>query len=100
MALARCLIARPSLLIMDNALTAFGPVEARQVLANVREAMSGKTLLVTRDDTSDARDFDRVLEFEGPRYIVSRDAGHEPDPPAVRAPDQLGANRQAHAGTG
>jgi putative ABC transport system ATP-binding protein len=68
-ALARCLIARSDILVMDSAMAAFGTAEARQILERIRARMRGKTLIVTLGDASEATDFDTILNFEGARYV-------------------------------
>ena len=72
--LARCLIKRPDTLILDNALGAFGRVEAAAMLARVREAMAGRTLIATLSERSDAAGFDTVLSFDGARFSGAEDA--------------------------
>jgi putative ABC transport system ATP-binding protein len=65
--LARCMIRRPDLLIVDGALTMFEPAAAREALLQVRGVMKGKTLIVGFSDPAEAAGFDRVLTFSGTR---------------------------------
>jgi len=67
--LARCIIKRPQLLIVDGALATFEPSAAREVIAGLRSAMSGKTLFVGFSDAAEAAGFDRVLTFAGSRLL-------------------------------
>jgi putative ABC transport system ATP-binding protein len=68
--IARCLIKRPEILVIDGALSIYGPGESDAVLDRLRAAMRGRTLISTVSDASAARGFDRVLTFEGPRLKV------------------------------
>ena len=70
-AIARALIARPKILVMDNALAPFGPKEARAILSSVRAAMAGRCLIVTLSDARDADGFDQILAFERARLAAS-----------------------------
>ncbi|HXF54967.1 MAG TPA: ABC transporter ATP-binding protein/permease [Hyphomicrobiaceae bacterium] len=63
--IARSLIKRPQMLILDGALAAFNPGEAREVLNNIRTWMAGRTLMVSLSDIAEAKDFDCVIRFEG-----------------------------------
>jgi putative ABC transport system ATP-binding protein len=74
LALARGLIARPQVLVLDNALGAFGPAEAARLLARLMEALGERTLIATVPSREDASAFDRVLAFEGPRLTEDRSA--------------------------
>ena len=69
-ALARCLLSRPEVLVLDGAFGAFGASEARRLLAAVRGAMTGRTLIVTLSDAAEAKGFDLVLKFDGSRYLA------------------------------
>jgi putative ABC transport system ATP-binding protein len=80
-ALARGVIARPDALVLDGALSALSPAEARVVLAEMRAELTERTLLVTFADLAEAQGFDRALVFDGPR--LSEDI----------APDQADAAR-------
>jgi putative ABC transport system ATP-binding protein len=64
--LARCLIKRPEILIVDGALSAFGPGEERVILKRLREVMKDRTLVATLSDPA-SKDFNVILQFEGPR---------------------------------
>jgi putative ABC transport system ATP-binding protein len=65
--LARCLIKRPDVLILDSALSVFGPSEAGAILQRICERMAGRTVVATLSDPKDAADFDQVLAFDGAR---------------------------------
>jgi putative ABC transport system ATP-binding protein len=65
--LARALIGRPDILILENAFTNLAPADARALLGRVRQEMAGRTLFATVVDEVEAEGFDRVLRFEGNR---------------------------------
>ncbi len=77
--LARCLVKRPEILVVDGALSIYGPAESGVILVRLREAMRGRTLIATVSDEADAQGFDQVLKFEGARLSV------EPKPAAAVA---------------
>lgn len=76
-ALARCLIKQPRLLILNNALGALSRTEARQALAGVRAAMAGRTLLVADRDSPEG--FDIHILFDGAR-LAARQPGADAAP--------------------
>jgi putative ABC transport system ATP-binding protein len=69
--LARGLVKRPPILILDGALAAFNPAEASTILDNVRSWMSGKTIIATLSDAEQAKDFDHIIRFDGPRAALA-----------------------------
>ncbi len=75
--LARCLIRRPKILIIDGALSALDEAQARAVLAEVRREMRDGTLIANLADKSLAEDFDRILAFEGHRVHASDGPQHD-----------------------
>jgi len=76
-ALARCLIKQPQLLILDNGLGAFGQTEARQILARIRAAMAGRTLVIAGREIGADDGYDLHIAFEGPRLAAVRPAAAE-----------------------
>ncbi|MCL4766804.1 MAG: ATP-binding cassette domain-containing protein [Hyphomicrobiaceae bacterium] len=77
--LARCLVKRPEILVVDGALSVYGRAEEGVILKRLCDAMRGGTLIASVSDLAEAEDFDRVLKFEGPRLTV------EPEPAAAVA---------------
>jgi putative ABC transport system ATP-binding protein len=71
--LARCLIKRPDVLIIDGALSVFGASEAKIILDRIRTKMDGRTLIAVMADAKDAEDFDLVLAFDGVRLSLEPD---------------------------
>ncbi len=67
--LARCLVKRPDILIVDGATMALGESEGGRVLDRVIGLQRERTLIaVVREDSCNK--FDMVLRFEGPRAQV------------------------------
>jgi putative ABC transport system ATP-binding protein len=75
--IARCLIKRPEILIVDSALSAYDRSEARTVLAALREFMRGRTLVVSIPDGFNPDGFDKVFAFDGPRVRVETAASRK-----------------------
>jgi len=77
--IARCLVKRPEILVLDGALAPFGSGDSDAILTRLRSAMSGRTLIATVPDETAARDFDSLLKFDGPHLVV------DPEPAAAVA---------------
>jgi putative ABC transport system ATP-binding protein len=71
-ALARAIILRPDILILDDALSVMTPGDARKVLQSLRKERHGRTLLAVMGDAGEAGEFDQVLVFDGARLIENR----------------------------
>jgi len=74
LALARCLIKQPRMLILDNALSAFGRAEARQILERIRSAMMGRTLIVAGSEIGPDQGYDLHLAFDGAKLAAVQGA--------------------------
>ncbi|QJP12506.1 cyclic nucleotide-binding domain-containing protein [Starkeya sp. ORNL1] len=74
LALARCLIKQPSVLILNNALAAFSPAEAGALLARIKTAMAGRTLIVVAREVGLEHRFDVRVAFQGPKLAPMTDA--------------------------
>jgi putative ABC transport system ATP-binding protein len=94
-ALARCLIKQPQLLVLNNAFGAFGQTEARQILDRIRAAMNGRTLIVAGRDLRPDDGYDLHIAFDGARRAASRDKGGAAMTPDPAAPIQPEADRVA-----
>lgn len=73
--IARCLIRRPEILIVDGGLSEFGARDAASLIDNLRKEMAGHTLIVALSDAEMAADFDRVIKFDGVRVVDFGTAG-------------------------
>ncbi|MCJ8142509.1 ABC transporter ATP-binding protein/permease [Ancylobacter sp. A5.8] len=94
--LARAVLRRPEILILDDALSSFPPQEALMIRENIFEAMAGKTVIATQSSEDNLEAFDLVLRFEGPKLLGAERKGEpaaaadpEPtEPPRPREPEQ------------
>ncbi|MGE8942951.1 ABC transporter transmembrane domain-containing protein [Leptospira interrogans] len=75
--IARCLIKRPDVMVVDGALSAYDRVDIEPVLANLRREMAGRTLIVSIPDGIGTTGFDCIILFDGPRLRVENKTGHE-----------------------
>jgi putative ABC transport system ATP-binding protein len=62
--LARCLIKRPDILILNQAVGAFGDIEGHAIIERIRQRMEGKTLIVVTRDADLAATFDVVVAIQ------------------------------------
>ena len=70
-ALARALVRRPSLLLLDDTTSALDPTTEAEVLANLRGALAGTTVLMVASRPSTIRLADEVVFF-----VAGRVADH------------------------
>lgn len=68
-ALARCLLKRPELLILDDALSTLDPPTQATVLANIRAEMADRSLVLLETTAARAADFDQVLKIENGKIV-------------------------------
>ncbi|MBL8629119.1 MAG: cyclic nucleotide-binding domain-containing protein [Rhodospirillaceae bacterium] len=64
LALARCVLKRPDLLILNDALSALEPAAQENVFINIRAEMKGRSLVLLESGESRAVTLDRVLVME------------------------------------
>jgi putative ABC transport system ATP-binding protein len=69
--LARCLVKRPQVLILDSALAAFNQSDAAAILDNTRAWMTGRTIIATLSDMAEAKSFDHIIRLEGTRAALA-----------------------------
>ncbi|MCA3564375.1 MAG: ABC transporter ATP-binding protein [Methylocystis sp.] len=74
-ALARAIVLRPDILIVDGALSVMTPGDARKIMQSLRRERRGRTLLAVMGDAAEADGYDQVLVFDGPRLIENRTPG-------------------------
>jgi ATP-binding cassette subfamily B protein len=68
-ALARALVANPSVLILDEPSAALDPASERQVIDGYRRAMQGRTTIVISHRLDVVRAADHVVMLEGARIV-------------------------------
>ena len=98
--IARGLIKRPNLCIVDGALAAYSAADAKRTVARLREHLTGRTLIVTLNDAAEAETFDRVITFEGSRMVSDHAAGQQAGETAVAARQPSASVEPAGAGDG
>ena len=74
-ALARSLIKRPEILVLNQPFGAFSEAEARILLARIRAFTAGATLIAVTRDPALARTFDYVVEVDNARVKWAGPAG-------------------------
>lgn len=90
-ALARCLLKRPDILIMNEALSSLeNPVQER-VLANIRTEMEGRSLILFESHEDRQREFEKILVMDQGKFVVGHGAdgaaGRQAQPePCAEAP--------------
>ncbi|MDF2994922.1 MAG: hypothetical protein K0R27_559 [Xanthobacteraceae bacterium] len=72
--LARCLIKQPRILVLNNALGSFSPAEANTLIASIRTAMVGRTMIVVGREFADEQHFDMHVAFQGSKLVPKIDA--------------------------
>jgi thiamine transport system ATP-binding protein len=94
-ALARTLLARRPLVLLDEPFAALGPAQRAEMLALARDRLAGATLLVATHDPADARALDGVV-------LVAEGRAEGPAPVAIldRPPPALAAYLGRGAGPG
>jgi putative ABC transport system ATP-binding protein len=68
--LARCLIRRPDVLVVDGSFSVYEEMQSKTVLEEVRRRMRDATLIAALGDREAVKDFDQVFLFEGQRVEV------------------------------
>jgi ATP-binding cassette subfamily B protein len=68
-ALARAIVARPSVLILDEPSAALDPVSERHVIDGYRRVMSGRTVIVISHRLEVVRAADEVVVIQGARIV-------------------------------
>jgi putative ABC transport system ATP-binding protein len=71
-ALARSVLARPEMLVLDMTLNALPQAEQSETLRRLRRVFTGRSLVATFLHEDDAAGFDRVLVFDGARLVKDR----------------------------
>ena len=74
LALARCLIKKPEILIVNEALMALEPSEQDRLLARITDERPGKTLIWIDRERDGLDGFDRVYLMRGGRIVEERGA--------------------------
>jgi ABC-type multidrug transport system fused ATPase/permease subunit len=74
-ALARCLLKRPDILIMSDALSSLDMREQEEIVAHIRQEMKGRSLLLFESDEAHRRKFEKVLLMDQGRIRPHDEGG-------------------------
>lgn len=98
-ALARCLIKRPDILIMNEALSALATHDQDEVLANIKAEMVGRSLILFESDAQRWQQFEKVLVMDQGRFLAHPDTTDAASlPKQAQQPDGPLSNDMPHAG--
>lgn len=81
--IARSLIKRPPVLVLDDALASFSDEDAARLMDRIREACRGRGLVATMREGADAGGFDQILYFADGR-IKGNEQDEAVEPPAAQ----------------
>jgi ABC-type bacteriocin/lantibiotic exporter with double-glycine peptidase domain len=73
LALARCLLKRPEILILNEALSSLEYAAQDRMLANIRKEMSGRSLILFEPHEDRQREFEDILVMDRGRIVQNRD---------------------------
>jgi putative ABC transport system ATP-binding protein len=86
-AIARCLIKQPAMLVLNNALGSFSQTEGQALLERIRLAMKGRSLIVAARGSDGVPALDIAVAFDGARLASTPG---QPGPVAVDASEARG----------
>ncbi|MBK8906615.1 MAG: ABC transporter ATP-binding protein [Rhodospirillales bacterium] len=84
LSLARSLLKRPDLLVVDQAMAALDPRSQKVIMTNVIEALDGAGLVWTSSEEPDLPGFDRVIAMENGKIVGQKDLRSDQAEPPLR----------------
>ena len=94
--LARALLPRAEVVVIDGALGVFSSSHAERILTEIRDELAGRTLVLSLAELEQAQKFDTILVFDGPRFVETRGSDSrsgpaldQTSPPAAQATEQV-----------
>ena len=97
-ALARCLLKRPDILIMNEALSSLDTRAQERVLANIRTEMTGRSLILLEPHEDRRREFEKILVMDQGRFVHGEGAeGAAGQPAEAPAPGETLPAEASHA---
>jgi putative ABC transport system ATP-binding protein len=87
--LARCLIKRPDILIMNEALTSMDLPEQEKILANTRAEMQGRSLILFEPREDRRREFEKILLMDQGRFVEHHGAAADGRAKKLEAPNEV-----------
>jgi putative ABC transport system ATP-binding protein len=104
-ALARCLLKRPDILIMNESMSALDLPEQERILTSIKAEMTGCSLILFESHEDRQRNFEKILVMDQGRFVdhrggtaaagVSADAGNPHATPAIEPSSGSGLNEIA-----
>jgi putative ABC transport system ATP-binding protein len=88
LALARCLLKRPDILILNDALSALDGAVQGAVFANIKAEMQGRTLILVESGGARAQELDHVLVMERGKIAEGSKTARPEAAPAPAAEDE------------
>jgi CRP-like cAMP-binding protein/ABC-type branched-subunit amino acid transport system ATPase component len=73
-AVARCLLKRPDILIMNDCLSSLDLPAQDRVLVNIKNEMNGRSLILFESNENRRREFETILHMDQGRFIKHRDS--------------------------
>lgn len=92
--LARILLRKPDISVLDNAFAGMSDSDARAVRRDMLRALQGKTVIATLALQDDLEGFDLALVFEGPALVDVKKCGGTLEPEAFGALPRAGEARR------
>jgi CRP-like cAMP-binding protein/ABC-type thiamine transport system ATPase subunit len=74
--LARCVIKRPDILILSDALSSLDIEAEEKILANIKSEMAGRSLILFESHEDRRREFEKVLLMDQGKFVVGHDDAH------------------------
>lgn len=84
-AVARCLVKRPEILIMNDCLSALDLPTQDRVLSNIKNEMEGRSLILFESNENRRREFATILHMDQGRFIKHQD-NRQVNHPAIDSP--------------
>jgi ABC-type bacteriocin/lantibiotic exporter with double-glycine peptidase domain len=78
-ALARCLIKRPDILIMNDAMSSLDFHLQEKILANIKTEFEGRSLILFESSEERRREFEKVLRMDRGRFVEDQGAASSSD---------------------
>jgi putative ABC transport system ATP-binding protein len=73
--LARCLIKRPDILILNEAMSTLDEPAQEKILASIKTEMAGRSLILFESQEERRKEFERVLRMDQGRFVDEHDTG-------------------------
>jgi ABC-type methionine transport system ATPase subunit len=79
LALARCLIKRPDILIMNDAMSSLDSQSQERILANIKTEFVGRSLILFESSEDRRREFEKVLMMDRGKFVQHREDADRSD---------------------